>query len=30
MLRKGIYPCEYMDDWDKFNEASLHEKRRFL
>ena len=20
LLRKGIYPYEYMDDWDRFNE----------
>ena len=22
-LRKGVYPCEYMDDWEKFSETSL-------
>ena len=21
MLRKGFYPYEYMDDWEKFNET---------
>ena len=21
LLRKGLYPYEYMDDWEKFNEA---------
>ena len=26
LLRKGVYPCEYMDDWEKFNETSLSEK----
>ena len=29
MLRKGVYPHKYMDDWEKFNEASLHEKADF-
>ena len=23
MLRKGVYPYEYMDSWEKFNEKSL-------
>ena len=23
MLRKGIYPYEYMDSWEKFNKTSL-------
>ena len=22
-LRKGVYPYEYMDDWEKFNETIL-------
>ena len=26
LLQKGVYPCEYMDDWEKFNEKSLPEK----
>ena len=26
LLRKGIYPYEYMDEWEKFNETSLLEK----
>ena len=26
LLRKGIYPYEYMDDWGKFNETSLLQK----
>ena len=26
LLRKGFYPYEYMDDWEKFNETSLPEK----
>ena len=27
LLRKGAYPYEYMDDWKKFNETSLFEKK---
>ena len=27
-LWKGVYPCEYMDDWEKFNET-LPEKEDF-
>ena len=26
LLRKGVYPYEYMDDWEKFNETILPEK----
>ena len=26
---KGGYPYEYMDDWEKFNEKSLPEKKDF-
>ena len=29
MLPKGVYPYEYMDDWEKFNETSLPEKQDF-
>ena len=29
LLRKGIYPHEYMDDWKKFNETTLPEKEEF-
>ena len=29
LLRKGVYPYEYMDDWEKFNETSLPEKENF-
>ena len=29
LLRKGVYPYEYMDDWEKFNEISLPEKKTF-
>ena len=28
MMRKGIYPNEYMNDWEKFNEASLPEIKK--
>ena len=30
LLRKGINPYEYMDDWEKFNETSLLEKEDLL
>ena len=26
LLRKGVYPYEYIHDWEKFNETSLPEK----
>ena len=26
LLRKGVYPYEYMDDLEKFNETKLPEK----
>ena len=29
MLWKGVYPFEYIDDWEKFNEISLLEKEEF-
>ena len=29
LLRKGIYPYEYMDSWEKFNETSLPSKKDF-
>ena len=28
-LRKVAYPCEYMDDWKRFNETKLPEKEEF-
>ena len=28
-LRKAVYPYEYMDDWENFNETSLSEKEEF-
>ena len=29
LLRKGVYPYEYVDDWEKFNEMTLPEKEEF-
>ena len=29
MLRKGVYPYDYIDDWEKFSETSLPEKEDF-
>ena len=29
LIRKGIYPYEYMDSWDKFKETSLPRKEKF-
>ena len=28
-LRKGVYPYEYMDNWERFNETSLPSKESF-
>ena len=28
-LRKGVYPYEYMDDWDRFNEEKVPNKSDF-
>ena len=30
LLRKGAYPYEYMDDWEKFNKTALPEKEVFM
>ena len=30
LLRKGIYPYEYMDSWEKFDETTLPPKESFL
>ena len=30
LLRKGVYPYEYMDDWEKFSETELPVKEKFL
>ena len=29
LLRKGVYPYEYMDEWEKFNESKLPDKELF-
>ena len=29
LLRKGVYPYEYMDSWEKFIETSLPSKKEF-
>ena len=29
LLRKGVYPYEYMDGWNKFNEKVLPSKESF-
>ena len=29
LSRKGVYPYEYMDDWEKFNKTTLPEKGKF-
>ena len=29
MLRKGVYPYEYVDNWERFNETSLPSKKDF-
>ena len=29
LLRKGIYPYEYKDSWERFNETSLPDKKSF-
>ena len=28
LFRKGVYLYEYMDDWEKFNETTLPEKKK--
>ena len=30
LLQKGVYPYEYIDDWEKSNEMSLPEKEDFF
>ena len=29
LLRKGVYPYEHMDSWERFNETSLPDKKSF-
>ena len=29
LLRKGVYPYEYMDNWERFNETLLPTKKSF-
>ena len=29
LLRKGVYPYEYMDSWERFNETTLPNKKTF-
>ena len=29
LLRKGVYPYEYMDSWERFNETPLPDKESF-
>ena len=29
LLRKGVYPYEYMDSWKRFDETSLPDKKAF-
>ena len=29
LLRKGVYPYEYMDSWERFDETSLPDKKSF-
>ena len=30
MIRKGVYPYEYMDGWEKFEEANYYRKMCFI
>ena len=29
LLRKGVFPYEYMDRWEKFDETALPPKKNF-
>ena len=29
LLRKGVYPYEYMDSWERFDETTLPNKKAF-
>ena len=30
LLRKGVYPFVYIDDWKKFNKTLSPEKKKFI
>ena len=30
LLRKGVYPYEYMDDWEKFDDTYFLKKKNFI
>ena len=30
LLRKSVYPYEYMDSWERLDETSLPDKKSFL
>ena len=30
LLKRGVYPYEFMDSWEKFNGTSLPNKKSFL
>ena len=30
LLRKDVCPCEYIDSWERFDETSLPDKKKFL
>ena len=30
LLRKGVYPYEYMDSWERFDETTLPLKKIFI
>ena len=29
LLKKGVHPCEYMDNWERFDKTSLPDKEAF-
>ena len=30
LIKKGVYPYEYMDIWERFDETSLPNKESFI
>ena len=30
LLKNGVYPYEYMDSWERFDETSLHDKKKLF